>query len=544
MVRDSISGLAVPGAVIAALDSAGTGGVRTIADEFGRFSLDVPAGPARLRVIRIGFEPRTVAVPASAPARAAGIEIRMLALPALLTQVHVSDRSICPGSEDRSGALALWDQARAGLLAAVVARQSKPGNMKVLEYSSDEEPDSRLVIRQTTRTTTGTTGRPFVAVRAAEGFARQGYMARDGGTLTFFAPDADVLLDQEFAATHCFRVVRDDGHHPNEVGLSFEPAPGSHPDGFVDVDGTLWMDSDHPALRTLDFAYTGLDPAYRSAGTGGRLVFRNMTNGLVYIERWSMHLPAVAALAAPGHQVPAGRYAGVTPGEIRNVHVVQWHDLGGDVLAARWPDGSHAESTLGAVTGLVRDRNGAPLPGVHVMLDRTQTAATTDTTGRFTMWPVLPGRYGLDAVDSAYAAFVDPRRASQTISVGRDTLAAPPIVLSSRQQAVAGLCGDRSAPPTGTAIILGQLRSPAPLGPELRVEGSWTVQQLGDATAAHRDSIRVTPGDDGGFILCHVPLDPPLALRLVRRDSTLADTTVKLGRGSVQTMEWRVGGGR
>ncbi|MGH7688437.1 MAG: carboxypeptidase-like regulatory domain-containing protein, partial [Gemmatimonadaceae bacterium] len=128
-MRDSVSGLVVPGAVISAFDSAGHPGLRTISDETGRFTLDVAPGPARLRVIRLGFEPRSVAVPPTAQERAAGLEVRMLALPALLTQVHVSDHAICPGNADRSGALGLWEQARAGLLAAVVARQSKPGNI-------------------------------------------------------------------------------------------------------------------------------------------------------------------------------------------------------------------------------------------------------------------------------------------------------------------------------------------------------------------------------------------------------------------------------
>ncbi len=541
VVLDSVSGLGVPGAVISAFDSAGHPGLRTISDEFGRFTVDAPPGRARLRFIRIGFEPRTLALPATAEARAARLEIRMLSLPTLLTRVHVSDQAICPGNADRSGALALWEQARAGLLAAVVARQSKPGNMAVLEFVTDEDPDSRLVTKQSTRVTQGTTARPFVAVREAGDFARHGYMARDGSSLSFFAPDADVLLDQKFASTHCFTIVRDDAGHPDELGLAFEPSPGSHPDDFVDVDGTLWLDGDHPALRTLEFAYTGLDPAYREAGTGGTLVFRTMTNGLVYIERWSMELPAMAGSTAPGQRLPGRAAGGTFPSGIRNTHVVEWREVGGEVLSAHWPDGSHTESTLGVVTGVVRNRDDVPMAGVQVRLDGTPSSTRTDSMGRFVLSPVVPGRYGLDIVDSAYAPFIDPRRAARTISVGRDTLSVGAIVMTARQRAVNSLCDDDDAAPSHSAVILGTVTDASgPLASGTNIAVSWTYMTPGDPTPQNSGTIDVKPGQRGRFIVCKVPLGATLSLRLVRGDSTLAGTTVMVGRRAVQQVEWLV----
>ncbi|MGH7668151.1 MAG: carboxypeptidase-like regulatory domain-containing protein, partial [Gemmatimonadaceae bacterium] len=416
---------------------------------------------------------------------------------------------------------------------------SKPGNITALEFVTDEDPGSHLVVRQTTHTTSGTTGRPFVAVREAGEFARQGYMARDSGSLNFFAPDADVLLDQKFAATHCFSIVRDDAGHPNEVGLSFEPSPGGRPDGFVDVDGTLWLQSNHPALRTLDFGYTGLDPAYREAGTGGQLVFRTMPNGLVYIERWEMHLPAMAANAARGQSLP-GRAAGnVFPGSLRNVHVVQWRETGGEVLSAQWPDGSHAESSLGVITGIVRDPDGHPLAGVRAGLDGTPTAATTDSTGRFTMSPVVPGRYGLDVLDSTYAPFIDPRRAAQTISVHRDTLNVGAIVLQGRTQAANRLCGDETTTPSHSAVVLGTVTDASGLlARGANVAVSWTYRQPGDPVPRTSGTIKAEPSDDGRFIACHVPFGATLSLRLVRRDSTVADTTLMVGQAAIQRVEW------
>ncbi len=542
VVLDSVSGLGVPGAVIAAFDSAGQPGVRTISDEFGKFSVDVPEGPGRLRVIRIGFQPRTVSIPASAERRARRLEIRMLSLPALLTRVHVSDRAICPGSDDQSGALALWEQARAGLLAAVVARQARPGNMSVLEFVSDEDPGSRLVLKQSTRVTSGTTARPFVASREAGEFARQGYMARDGSSLTFFAPDADILLDEKFATTHCFGIVRD-AQHPGQVGLSFEPSPGGRPDGFVDVDGTLWIESDQPALRTLDFAYTGLDPAYREVGTGGTLVFRTMTNGLVYIERWHMELPAMAASTTPRQRLPGRRAGAILPmaGGLQDTHVVQWRETGGEVLSAHWADGSHAESSLGVVTGNVRDPDGRPLAGVRVRLDGTQSVAETDGTGRFVLSPVLPGRYGLDMVDSAYAPFIDPRRARQTIAVSRDTLRVGTTAMRARTRAVARLCDDVSATPPQSAVVLGTVTAASGrLAPGTNLAVSWTYVESGNSTPQTSGTIEVTPSHDGRFIVCRVPFGAKLHLSLARGDTVLADTSAIVPRQPVEELRWMV----
>lgn len=541
-VRDSLSGLAIPGAVVSAFDSAGHAGRRTISDAFGRFAVDVPAGPALLRLIRIGFEPRTVILPAAPEARRARWDIRMRGLPALLTQVRVSSQAICPGKEDRSGALALWEQARAGLLAAVVARRSKPGRMTVLDYVTDEAPDSRLVLKQATRTTEGTTKRPFVAVREANEFARHGYMARDGASLTFFAPDADVLLDREFASTHCFSIVRDTAGHPNEIGLTFAPSPGGRPDDFVDVSGTLWLESDPPALRTLDFAYTGLDRAYRDAGTGGSVVFRNMPNGLVFIDRWRMDLPAMVGNTPAGGRLPAREVGSPFVGGVRNTHVVQWREVGGAVLSAHWSDGAYAASTLGAVTGVARDVHGHPLPGVTVRLHGTESVVETDAEGRFTLSPVVPGHYAVDVVDSAYAGFIDPRRAERTLTVGRDTLDAGVPALPSRADAANRLCGDAPQAPANSTIVLGTVRTAAgPPGSGTHIEGSWTAVRPGNSSAWHSGTNVAKSGDDGRFIVCHVPPGAALALRIVRRDSVVADTTVTVGAGPVQQLQWNVG---
>lgn len=284
---------------------------------------------ASLRVLRIGFSPRDVPLPAD---RQQPVTIAMARLPALLASVHVSDRAVCGGSTDRGSALSLWEQARAGLLAAVVARETKPGRMNVLLFTTDQAPDSRLVRRQTLHLESGTTGRPFVAAARATDFAAHGYMQEDESGRTLHAPDADILLDESFAATHCFTVA-EDADHPGRVGLAFRPARDR--DGIVDVRGTLWIRRDVPALETLEFRFTGLEPAFENARAGGSLTFRTMPNGLVYIERWTMRLPEVEATNSFGPDMPSAlsRIGAPMGRDRRELKVAGIRYVGGEVTA-------------------------------------------------------------------------------------------------------------------------------------------------------------------------------------------------------------------
>jgi hypothetical protein len=116
---------------------------------------------------------------------------------------------------------------------------------------------------------------------------------RTRAVVSYNAPDADVLLDDDFAATHCFRVQSADKEHPEQIGLAFSPARGR--DRLVDVTGVIWIDRVTPKLRTLEFRYTGLEPAATESGSGGHIEFRTMQNGVAFIERWHLRLASLVA---------------------------------------------------------------------------------------------------------------------------------------------------------------------------------------------------------------------------------------------------------
>ena len=64
VVRDSTSGLAIAGAVITTLDSIGRVGRRSLSNERGQFRITAAPPAYRIRVVRLGFRPVELRIPA------------------------------------------------------------------------------------------------------------------------------------------------------------------------------------------------------------------------------------------------------------------------------------------------------------------------------------------------------------------------------------------------------------------------------------------------------------------------------------------------
>jgi len=546
-VRDSVSGAGVPGAVVSVLDSAGTSRARTIANENGGFSIVRPAGAERLRVIRIGFVPREVPLP---PDAADSVRVTMVHLPALLARVRVSDQSACDGRDDRTDALALWEQARAGLLATVVARETRPGRMRIVSFVTDRDPDSGVVTSQTLRTDSDRTSRPFVATAPASAFALHGYMQRDADDgLTFFAPDADVLLDPGFAATHCFGVTSDESGHPGQIGLAFEPA--RQRDGFVDVRGTLWIDRTAPQLRTLEFTYTGLQDWYLKAHTGGTLEFHTMPNGVAFITRWVLHLQTFTdASRRPG--ASSGQLDGIgrwTSNGTTDIRLTSRRDAGAEVLSATWSDGSRVDDRLGAVAGVVRPAGGGPpLAGVVVHVTGTARSTESDSAGRFLINDLIPGRYRLTAYDPLLAPYTGDDSTARVVDVVRDSTRPDTVQVPSRAAAIDALCRAQhaNAPTRLTAVLLARAvdTDGAPIH-DLELHADWLANIIVGSAGIEggvRAARTIHPRDDGRFALCGVARDRGLVLSAWRGSTRLADTTLHLGAAELPTFDWPIRG--
>ncbi len=149
----------------------------------------------------------------------------------------------------------------------------------------------------------------------------------ESGDTVFAVPDANVLLSDAFARTHCFRVRHDslDTDHPGLVGLTFEPAlKRSAPD----VTGTLWLDSATAALRYMEFRHTNLFAEVSPRRYGGRMDFELLPGGVWVVRKWSVRMPIMSSGNLNSAGMGDARY--ITGGH----HVAYYHEDGGSLLSA------------------------------------------------------------------------------------------------------------------------------------------------------------------------------------------------------------------
>jgi hypothetical protein len=282
---------------------------------------------------------------------------------------------------------AVWDAARRVLL-ETQAEEARGGVFTIRRFHRELDRSTAFVRLAREDSATERRVTPFRSLPADE-LARNGYVRREGNDHVFIAPDATVLLSEEFLDGHCFRVAPGRGAEEGLVGLKFEPVRGRR---LPDVSGTLWLDPATADLRSMEFAYTGLpDYAYDEGEVwGGRMEFARTGAGAWMVNRWVLRLPSMG--------VPTGLYArGMGTGRLR---VAVFSEIGGEVLRA---DGTQrAEAPAGVVAGVVFDSTwAAPLAGATVALVGTAYTARTDSAGAFRIAGVPAGRYQV--------AFTHPR---------------------------------------------------------------------------------------------------------------------------------------
>ncbi|MEP6619873.1 MAG: carboxypeptidase regulatory-like domain-containing protein [bacterium] len=412
IVRDSASGAPLPGAVVSALTANGRSASRALTDSAGHYAFEVPAAATLLRVARIGYRPTVAALPDSR-AGAAVMDLSVSHLATLLAPVVVNEEGTCFGG-DRMTAVALWQQARAGLLSAVVAREAFPAIATVVHYERSIDLVTHQVLHQTMNADAGVTTRPFGAADVAKTLSERGYSEGEGDDQILKAPDAEVLLDDSFAQTHCFSVQSADHEHPGAIGLSFEPTGARA--ALVDVRGTLWLELGVPALRSLEFRYAGPGFPASGEGAGGTVQFRTMPNGVVFIDEWQVRIPVHEQLTAQRTGSVRGSYL-TRDSRKEASRVVQWSETGGMVLSAEWVDNSHWSTPRRPLDGIVLARAGMPLDRVQVTFDGTADSALTDSAGMFSFFPILPGHYLMRVTDTVNAAQVSARSVTREVNV-------------------------------------------------------------------------------------------------------------------------------
>jgi hypothetical protein len=395
-VRDSSSGVPIPGAVVTLLDSAAAVAARTTTDEVGQFrAVLVGNGVRAVRVVRLGFRPRTVTLPAARDG-VIRVDVPMTSIPMSMQSVNVTAGPGCPRRPDRAQAAAVLEQARAGLLATVVARSDKPAHMTRLRATRFWDMVSNQVVHQRVRIdSSGTPFGSFGAARSAEDFVRLGFRADSAGLERYYGPDAEVLLDDRFTSAYCFHLAPAVPSRPNQIGLGFRPP--NRRNGRIDVDGAIWIDTVAQALVDIEYRYLGTDPRGDPFRPGGRIEFRTMPNGVVVIDRWSIRLVSGqggADMAGVGPELAHRSFYGI--------------EGVGELARATWADGYTWLGPLGTIHLRVVRPDGNPMPGTVVRLADTDYQAITDLSGNLRITDLIPGRYVVTRVDPELAAIGVP----------------------------------------------------------------------------------------------------------------------------------------
>ncbi len=386
-VVDSATRRPIASAVLVLVDDAGISQARTITNDRGQYHLGLPADVRRLRALRLGYRAREIPlVPGGG-----SLDIAMIAIPTLLEKVDVQAARACPRRDDAQAALALLEQARAGLLATVVAAEQNPATMKLLRYERQMEGTTDHIERQTVHIDSVVGRRKsFEAASSAAAFVRDGFARDSAGSRILYGPDAEVLLDDSFANAYCFRLVDADRVRPNQVGLGFSAAERRK--DRVDIDGAVWIDTLARQLVDIDFRYEGIRLPYNAPHPGGHIHFHEMPNGMVVLQAWALLLASAKV---------------DTTGDVRRRAI--WtrfvrSDVGGEVARATWPDGRAWSAPLGTIQLHVVTGDGQPTNRVAVRLGESDYLASPDVNGNLEFRDVLPGPYDAFVIDTSLAA--------------------------------------------------------------------------------------------------------------------------------------------
>jgi len=178
----------------------------------------------------------------------------------------------------------LWESVRLALLDARTAE----GQSEIALFERTVSRDGKKVRDASGRTGTLPARRPF-ASRTQQEITTGGYVVDTPDESAYYAPDADILLSDSFLRTHCFSVEKGPKQSPQLVGLAFRP--DRERPGIADIDGTFWVDPAVQGPVRLEFRYTGVPAAYRTARVGGELLFRRLEGGQWLLSGWEIRMP-------------------------------------------------------------------------------------------------------------------------------------------------------------------------------------------------------------------------------------------------------------
>lgn len=291
-VVDSESGQGVVGAIVAAMSSGDDVRGRTLTRDEGGFSLRLPVGfePSALRVERIGYGPQTFSVAGRSTSEV--LLLRVTPSPILLEGISAVAESLCGDDVRRDRVVYdVWQEARKSLVTQVLSVEEDVPTFETEALVRSLDPRTRAVLEHSTQQRRVTAARPYRAI-SVEQMTTRGWAedSADASTI-YYAPDATLLLADEFTRQHCFAVDRSD----EGILLTFEPNRERR--SFPELEGVMILDATSLELTAIRFRYVGL----RYFGDGqraaeGEVLFYAAPNGMRIVREWAIRMPVATLL--------------------------------------------------------------------------------------------------------------------------------------------------------------------------------------------------------------------------------------------------------
>jgi hypothetical protein len=282
------SGNPIGGALVALVDGDHIL-TENLSSERGSAKLSAPRGLYRIRVRRIGFRPYTsdpITLPSSNELLLR-VESQQVVLDVMVVSAHTRCGKITSDAETLS---AVWEEASKALRASELTLDDLHSIGQSLTYKSQLGAHGD-VISSDTVLLPPSNRRPFAAPDPSS-LSVLGYVRGDAANgWEYFAPDEAVLLSDDFAATHCFTVVRDTRKRAGQIGVAFEPAPQQR---LSDIKGVLWVNEKTAELRDVGFKFVHAGILDRF-DTGGFTRFRRMASGAWIVNEWKLRMPMLAS---------------------------------------------------------------------------------------------------------------------------------------------------------------------------------------------------------------------------------------------------------
>ena len=507
-LREGSSGAPVAGAIVRLLRNDSVV-AQTLTNELGSSRLTAGhAGTYRLRIDRIGFAGFLTGPFPLESETVFRTEVAIDSPPLRLPEVVVHGRrGPCDiGREQGAETAAVWDEVRKALTATALTQRDSAVPLLVRLFHREMGSTGKR-LREWIFRSTITRGQPFVSL-PPQHLMRVGFVYPEEDTVVFAAPDARLLLSDEFVSTHCFRAVPGT---PSRVGLAFEPAPGRT---MPDVSGTLWVNRATSELLELEFGYTGLTGVLSRTDLGGTVEFQRLASGRWIINNWRVRMPQLETFEryrANRALEPIARVAGLI-------------ERGGSATLA--PEGVAADDRAILLGRVFDSTRAVALEGVIISVPGSAGVVAGGPNGSFELAVAISGPVLVRATHPRLLALRGLAEREIVLSLGDTTR------IEFATPSVGSLVRRRCGRPGRRAGIVGLVWRTDSI-PERNTEilASWRTP-----TGSVR-SERTRSDEHGVYAFCDLPPDQPVMVRLQRGAIALAEAEVRLNWAEFQWLD-------